>query len=144
MSTYKGKPVTVEATSQAIADKFADLTVLQNTVENLPEEQRKQLGNTRFEKDAIIINTPQAGEMRFQVVERSNQAVKMQAGGMLPMELNIALEEVDATHTQVTTTINVELPMMLRPFVGPYMQKAADHFGALMAGIVKPTDSNDD
>jgi hypothetical protein len=37
--------------------------------------------------------------------------------------------------TEVTTVIDVELPAMLRPFVGPKMQQAADQFGVLMSRL---------
>ena len=136
MSTYKGKPVRVDAPAADIAEKFADLTHLQASVDALPEAERQRIGQTRFEKDAIIIVNPQIGEMRFNVTERNDRQVKMQAQGMLPMAMLIDLPPVDdGAATEVVTAIDINLPAMLKPFVGPQLQKAADQFGVMMGRI---------
>lgn len=146
MSTYTGKAVTIDVTPEVIAEKFGDLTALRHSVDALPAEQRAKLGDTHFEKDAIIIKNPQAGEIKFKVVERSPQLIKMVAGGLLPMQMLISLAEDGPSSTKVCTTIDIDLPVMLKPFVGPYMQKAADHFGTLLANIAatKDTTSNNE
>lgn len=144
MTSYNGKPVTVNVPVQTIVDRFGDLTSLQNSIDKLPEEQRSRLGDTRFEKDAIVIKNPQAGEIRFQVTERTSEMIKMVSGGIMPMEMLISLQAIDERHTTVTTTINIEIPLMLRPLVGPYLQKAADQFGTLMANITAQDTTDND
>ena len=37
--------------------------------------------------------------------------------------------------TELQTSVEVEIPAMLRPFIGPKMQEAADKFGDLMAKL---------
>lgn len=136
MSTYKGKPVIVKVSPSQIADKFADLTVLQESIDKLPESERARLGQTRFEKDAIVIVNPQVGEMKFNIVERSESQIKMQADGMLPMAMLIQMSpKEDGAATEIVTSIDINLPAMLKPFVGPQIQKAADQFGVMMGNI---------
>lgn len=124
------------APAHDIAEKFADLSVLQSRLDSLPEEQRGKLGAATFEKDAIIITNPQVGQVRFEVVERTPQAIVMQAQGLLPMQMRVDMQpDTNPDSTIVTTAIDIDLPLMLRPFVGPHMQKAADQFGSLIEQI---------
>lgn len=140
MSSYKGKPVVVPVTAETISEKFADLTVLQQSVDTLPEAEREKIGQARFEKDAIIITNPQVGEMRFNVVERDNSHIKMESSALLPMSMVVSLKPTDNDNsTEVSTTIDIELPAMLKPFLGPQLQKAADQFGVMMGKIAAGT-----
>ena len=49
------------------------------------------------------------------------------------MSVNFA--EVSPEATDVTTVIDVEIPAMLRPFVGPKLQQAADKFGEMISNL---------
>ena len=49
----------------------------------------------------------------------------------------VDLAPAGSDSSEVVTTIEVEIPAMLKPFVGPQLQKAADKFGELMAGLSK-------
>lgn len=135
MSLYKGKAVTVNVPAVTIADKFGDLTALQSTVDQLPEAERAKIGQARFEKDAIVIVNPQVGEMKFKVVERNDRQIKMAAEGILPMSMIVEMKPLGDDLTELTTSIDINIPVMLKPFVGPQIQKAADQFGVMMAKI---------
>lgn len=129
MSQYKGKKVTVPMSAEAIAAKFDDLTLFGDKINNLPEEQRKQIGDVVFDRDAIKIKNPAVGEIVFKLIEHDPKRIAFKAEGMLPMMLIVDLESVDVNRTDVTTTIDIELPAMLRPFLGSKLQQVADHFG---------------
>ena len=45
------------------------------------------------------------------------------------------IKAVSDTASEVETLINVDIPAMLRPLIGPQLQKAADKFGELIAGL---------
>ena len=49
------------------------------------------------------------------------------------MEMHINPLTPDSSSVQ--TQIDVEIPAMLRPLIGPQLQKAADKFGELIAGL---------
>ena len=49
------------------------------------------------------------------------------------MNLILEMKPVDAESTELTGVIDVDIPVMLRPLVGPTLQKAADQFGSLFA-----------
>jgi hypothetical protein len=47
----------------------------------------------------------------------------------------VNLTPLTADSTEVTTDIDINIPAMLRPFIAPHMQRAADQFGTLMAKV---------
>lgn len=136
MATYKAKPVVVNKPAGFIADQFADLTRLQGALDNLPAEERAKVGDVTFTTDAIVMNTTQVGEIKFQVKERSERRVAFVAGG-LPMPVVIAVDMTpkSADSTEVECALDIDIPAVLRPMVGGTMQKAVDQFAGLIARL---------
>lgn len=135
MANYKGKPVTVNSSAQAIADRFSDLSALNSYVDKLPEAERQKIGDVEFEKDAISIKNPQIGSLRFAVTECSPKVIKLACASPIAMSLRVDLSPIDDNRTEVATDIDINIPAMLRPFIAPQMQRAADQFGTLMAKV---------
>lgn len=139
MSKYSSKPVTVSRPAQEIYDKFNDLTVFGSQLDRLPQEQRAQVGDVKFEHDSISINTPQIGELKFVVTERvcPSRVVFGTSSSPVPLTMRIDIAPVSDHSAEVTTVIDVEIPAMLRPFVGPKLQQAAEKFGELISNLSK-------
>ena len=136
MAKYTSAPVTVAKDAGTIADKFADLSVFESSLDELPESEREKIGNVSFSPDSITIKTPQVGDITMKVVERSTSKIAMQAvGSPVPLSLSVVLNPVGVDSTEITAVIEVEIPAMLRPLIGGAMQKAADQFGALMGKL---------
>ena len=51
------------------------------------------------------------------------------------MKLEITFKPVSADSTELQGAIDVEIPMMLKPLIGPTLQRAADQFGDLFANL---------
>ena len=136
MSKYSGKAVVIDRPAAEIAAKFEDLSRLQPALDNMSDEDRAKIGDVKFDRDSISIQTPQVGEIQFRVTERRPDRVSMEAvGAPVPLKMDVDLKELSATSTELTTSIEVEIPAMLRPLIGGTMQKAADQFGALMSRL---------
>lgn len=137
MSTYTSTPTVVNRPILEMYQRFDDLTMFASKLEQLPEEQRAKIGDVSFTKDSIAINTPQIGQLRFDVTERiaPTKVVFGTASSPVPLTMAINFKTITDDTTEVTTVIDVELPAMLRPFVGPKMQQAADQFGVLMSRL---------
>lgn len=137
MATYTGKTVTINRPAAVLFERFSTMDMLQQRVASLPDEVRDKMGEVRFESDRMIVVTPQVGEIAFAVKERTapSRIVFTAVGAPVPLDLAVNFKETSAESTEVTTRIDVDIPMMLRPMVGPHLQKAADMFGDLMAGL---------
>ena len=137
MSRYESKPVTVQKPVDDLFDRFADLTFFESKLQQLQEEQRDKLGEVHFTADSIAIVTPQVGELKFSVIERSrpNKIVFGSQSSPIPLNMSVFFAEETPTSTTVTTVIDVEIPAMLRPFVGPKLQQAAEKFGEMISNL---------
>lgn len=137
MATYKSSPQTVNRSAETLFDRFSDLSILQNSLEGLTEEQRKQIGDVKFTADSISIVTPQVGEIAFQVTERvrPSKVVFGTKSSPVPLTMAVDIKPVGEESSEVTTIIDVDIPAMLRPLVGPQLQKAAEKFGELISGL---------
>lgn len=137
MATYKSAPQKIQRQADELFDKFSDFNNLQNALDNLTEEQRKQVGNVEFTSDSIKIVTPQVGEIEFHVTERQRPS-RLAFGtksSPVPMKMELGITSLGENESEVVSTIEVDIPAMLRPLVGPQLQKAADKFGELIAGL---------
>lgn len=136
MASYSSKPAVVNSPASVLSGKFSDFRNFQTALDNLDDEQRRAVGDVAFTQDSIKIITPQVGEIELKAVERTPERVRFEAQrSPVPMNLIVDFKPVDENSTEVTGTIDVELPMMLRPLVGPALQKAADQFGSLFARL---------
>ena len=135
MAKYTGKTARVDVPASVIAEKFSDLSVMESHVKNIPPEQLEKIGDLSFEPNAIILKNPAIGEMVFNVVERSPEKIVFNANGMLPLEITVNLKPVEESVTDVTTVLDIDIPMMLRPLIGGKLQQVADSFGELIGKL---------
>lgn len=137
MATYSSKPAVINRPIQEIFDRFSDLSNLQDQLKELPEEQLARIGDVKFDTDSIAINTPQVGEIKFQVIERvaPGKIVFGSPSSPIPLKMTLTLTPVTDDSTEAVTAIDVEIPMMLRPLIGGKMQEAADQFSKLMSQL---------
>lgn len=137
MAKYTGKTVTVNHPIQEIYDKVSNLSSFQERIDSLPQEAKDKLGEVKFTDDRIIINAPGVGELNFKVIERvSPTLLRLQAeNSPVPFYINMNFKEVSEAVTDVTTTLDVEIPAMLRPLIGGKMQQAADKFSEMFSNL---------
>lgn len=135
MAKYTGKTTVVNQPAQALFDKFSNLQNLQERVESLPEDVKAKMGTVRFTEDSFIIVTPQVGEVALKIKERiePSKIVFCAEKSPVPLELSVNFKTIDENSTEVSTAIEVDVPMMLRPIIGPQLQKAADGFGETLS-----------
>lgn len=136
MSTYKGKPAVIDRPIGDVYARFSDLSAMEEVVKNRAGDLAEK-AEIKFEADSLTIVNNQVGEIRFEVTERvePSKVVFKAANSPLPIVMAINLASVGETSTEVSTTIDVEIPVMLKAFIGPKLQQVADQFGTMMAGM---------
>lgn len=115
-------------------ERLSHLGHMQAQLDKLPQDQLARIGEVRFDDNYVSINAPQVGEIRFEIVERTEptRVVFAAANMPVPLKLSVELAEMSQSETGVTSSIDVEIPAMLRPLVGGKMQEAADRFTDLI------------
>lgn len=139
MAKYKSKPEEISMPINLLYEKLSDMRNFGTRINELPEDIKEKIGDVRFENDRFVISTPQVGEIAFAVVggEAPNKIIYGTPDSPLPLEMAVNLKALNDATTEVYTSIEVEIPMMLRPMVGPKLQEAADKFGEMISNMAK-------
>lgn len=128
--------MTVNCPAATLASKFDDFTTLNERLENLPEEERARIGEVTFTKDSMVITTPQVGKIELTVTERTPESLTLSTANFpVQLALRVHYKPLDAEKTEVQGFIDADIPVMLKPLVGPMLQKTADQFGALFSRL---------
>lgn len=138
MAKYTGKPFRVNMANGPLFDRVSNLSDLQGRMDQLPDDLRAKMGTINFpDADTLAFTAPGVGEMKFRIVERTAPSrVKFLADtGMIPINVFIDLTAAGQEATDVTATIEADIPMMVRPLVGPKLQEAADKFGEMFGQL---------
>ena len=137
MSTYSGKSVTLPRPVEEIYAKVSDLSQYRPLIEQRPEEQRAKLQGVEFDGDSVKMNAPSIGQLVFRITERTapNHVGFSAEGSPVPLKLSLDLAGVDSASTSLTPKIDIEIPAMLRPFIGGKIQEAADKFGEVFTSL---------
>ncbi|MDE6823294.1 MAG: SRPBCC family protein [Duncaniella sp.] len=139
MATYTGKPVTLSRPIDQIYERVADLSQYRSLVEQLPEEHRERLNGIEFDGDGIRMDAPAIGQLVFKISERvpTSRVSFVAEGCPVPLSLSVNLKEAGENSTTLTPAVKIEIPPMLRPFIGNKIQEAADKFGEVFTSIFK-------
>lgn len=137
MATYKSKPAKIDRPAQEIFARFSDMSRLQETLDKLPADQRDKIGQVEFTHDSIRITTSQVGDILFKVKEKvePTKIVFGTESSPVPLTMEVDIKPLTDTTSEVETVIDVEIPAIVRPIIGPQLQKASDKFGELISGL---------
>ena len=104
----------------------------------LPQEQLSKIGEVRFTEDSIVIKAAAVGEITLKMTERvAPTHVKFAAAGVpVKMETSVNLSPASVDSTNLITELDVDVPAMLKPMVGPKMQEAADKMADMIAMLL--------
>ncbi|WP_290381547.1 hypothetical protein, partial [uncultured Muribaculum sp.] len=86
-----------------------------------------------------IITAATMGDMVLKITERvADKRVAFTAeSAPVPLIMSINLDAKTPESTEIVTAIDVEIPAMLRPMVGPKLQEAADKFGDMVKNLAR-------
>lgn len=136
MATYSSQPTVINRPAAELVEKFADFRSLQHALDALDAEQRKSVGEVEFDKDTIKIITPQVGAITLRAVERTAERMRLEAeNAPVPLSMIVNFKALGPESTELTGALDVDLPMMLKPLVGPALQTAANRFGELFSQL---------
>lgn len=133
MAEFKGKSVELPAAPADVYARLSDFSNLGEQLDKIPAEYRAKIGDVKFTADSIVINAAPAGEITLAITERVPSERVVLAAQSSPVPLSMVIEIATAAGGSVVTPVaNVDIPPMLKPFVGPKMQEAADRFGDML------------
>lgn len=138
MSKFTSQPTIISRTPAEISERFGDLRQFQTNFDGLPEEVRVQVSGIKFDVDSVTIPAPQIGEIKFAIVERTPEKIVFEGQGVpMPMTTVIDLKPVGNDQCELTTSLDIQIPMMLKPFISGPLQKAVDKFTTLFVAMAQ-------
>jgi len=137
VTTYSSKPATLDMPVETVYKHISDIAAYQEKINGLPDEIKQKIGNVTFADDKITIKGAPMGDIELVVSERvENKRMALNAmNSPVPIIMSINLDEQGTGKTQVVTSIDVEMPAILKPMVGPKLQEAAEKFGDMIKNL---------
>jgi hypothetical protein len=122
---------------ETVYKHISDIAAYQEKINGLPDEIKQKIGNVTFADDKITIKGAPMGDIELVVSERvENKRMALNAmNSPVPIIMSINLDEQGTGKTQVVTSIDVEMPAILKPMVGPKLQEAAEKFGDMIKNL---------
>ena len=138
MTSYSGKPVTLNMSAEDAYERLNNLGAFQERINALPDEIKSKIGDISFTEDTISFNGTPMGSLTLRISERvPGQRVAFNAeGAPVPIIMAVNIAPAGEGMSTAVTSIDVELPAMLKPMVGPRLQEAADKMGDMMKNLV--------
>ncbi|MBD5267904.1 MAG: hypothetical protein HDS41_07015 [Bacteroides sp.] len=138
MTTYSSKPVEIPMSASAAYAKLTDLSSFQERLESLPEDLKSKVGDISFTADTISFNGTPMGALVLKLSETvPDKRVAFTAqGAPVPVIMSIALEDKDTDKAEAISSIDVEIPAMLKPMIGPKLKEAAEKMGEMIKNLV--------
>lgn len=118
--------------------RLSDLSALKAKMNDLPEDLKAKMGTVNFpDAQTIAFTAPGVGEMKFKMVEAvAPSRVRFLADtGVVPINVILDIVASGDSASDVSATIDADIPMMVRPLVGPKLQEAADKFGEMFGQL---------
>lgn len=136
MAKYSSKAAVITVSQEVAYLNLTDLNAFQERLKNIPQEQLNQIGNIEFTESSIKFATPQVGELQFDITERIPcSKIKFQAArSPIPLNLDINIAD-NQGNAEITSSIDVEIPAMLRPMIGGKLQEAVEKLNEMMCVI---------
>lgn len=118
--------------------KLTDLSSFQERLESLPEDLKSKVGDISFTADTISFNGTPMGALVLKLSETvPDKRVAFTAqGAPVPVIMSIALEDKDTDKAEAISSIDVEIPAMLKPMIGPKLKEAAEKMGEMIKNLV--------
>lgn len=135
MAKYTGKPTVINRPINDLYSHFSNLSRLKDAIA-AKNAGAENMGQVEVGEDFIAITNPQVGQIKFQVTERvePSKIAMVAVNSPLPIAMSINLKEITPESTEVSTVLDLEIPAVMKAFIGPKLQKVADQFGELMTG----------
>lgn len=133
-----GKPYKVNMPQAALYARMSDLSDIRSRMDSVPEDLKAKLGTVNFpDNETLAFTAPGVGEMKFRIAGRTPEsAVRFLCDtGMMPIYVDINISDDGHDATDVSATIEAEIPAMLRPLIGGKLQEAADKFGEMFGQL---------
>ena len=139
MGKYSSDTHRINANINTIFGKLSNPTLYKEAIENnldrLPEEARKNLDKLQFNENSIVLQSPM-GEVTLGVDNNKTveptRVVYAALNSPVKFSLEIELIAIDENTTEEMATINLDMPFFVEKMVSGQLKDGAKKFGELL------------
>lgn len=142
MATYNSGDVSVPASADTVYARFSNLENLSTLLEKVPEDKvpadkLEMLKSISITENTITLPSGPVGALTFRVKERVEPSlIRLEGEGTpVPVSLAMHITPVGDTSSVVDVEIDIAIPALLKPMVGPQIQKVVSQFGQVIKAI---------
>ena len=119
MAEYSINPTNVRTNIDRIYSVVSNPEKIKELTAKVPAEAQDKLKEMEFESDSITLNVGPVGKIKLAVTERiePNKIVYTAQNSPVPMSMTLKLDKVDEGNTTLNGSLNLEIPVFLRPMV---------------------------
>jgi len=132
MKKYESKIKRINRHREEVFNTLSDLRILEQYKEKIPDGKVKDLS---FTEDSISFDAPVVGQVKIVVIERTAPETIKFGVEKLPIDMNMWLQFIEKPvgTTFLKVTLQVEIPMMLRPMIGNKLDGICDKVAEMIA-----------
>lgn len=142
MTTIKSEKREINASAEKVYDKLSNLENLKPLLEQIPrdqipEDKREMFENLKITNDSITIPAGPVGEINLRLTDKMPYSLIQLSGEGTPVPLFMRLE-IDARgedRCEVTVTISLDIPIMLKPMVSGPLNQIVNQFAQVLGVI---------
>lgn len=119
MAEYSINPTNVRTNIDRIYSVVSNPEKIKELTAKVPAEAQDKLKEMEFESDSITLNVGPVGKIKLAVTERvePNKIVYTAQNSPVPMSMTLKLDKVDEGNTTLNGSLNLDIPVFLRPMV---------------------------
>lgn len=142
MTTVKSETKTINASAEKVFDKLSNLENLKTMLESvpkdrIPEDKQEMFNNLVITADTIEIPAGPVGNITLRVTDRLPYSlISLRGEGTpVPLSMQLEIETKGLDACDVTVTVHIDIPIMLKPMVSGPLRKIVDQFVQVLAAI---------
>ncbi|MDE6716071.1 MAG: hypothetical protein K2J74_06295 [Muribaculaceae bacterium] len=135
MTTYKSGEAEIAVPIEKLYSRVSTPSLLKDMAAGAPAEVAEKLKDVTFGEDSITFAVPPVGQIMLKLTEKVEPSKVEYQAVQSPVPFSIAMEmkKVDDSHTLAEASINIDIPVFLKPMLDGKMKEMATQFRTLMA-----------
>ena len=119
MAEYSINPTNVQTNIDRIYSVISNPEKIRVLTAKVPAEAQDKLKEMEFESNSITLNVGPVGKIKLTVTERvePTKIVYTAQNSPVPMSITLKLDKVDEGNTTLNGSLNLDIPVFLRPMV---------------------------
>lgn len=142
MATFDSNATLIHGSAETVFDTLSNPENLKHLLDavpldQVPEDKREMLDGIEVTSDTISFPAGPVGKLTLRVshLERPRLITLEGEGAPVQLDLSLKLTPVSDSTCEGIVSVDINIPMMLRPMISGPLQQLVDEFAAVLGNI---------